>query len=52
MTEQQAQTIRRRLALYRRFLSEGVNAETARQYLIEIKRLEVELAALERDPTA
>lgn len=40
--------LRRRIALYRRYLSEGVDAELARIYLHEIAVAEAELARHEK----
>ncbi len=42
-----AETLRRRIALYRRYLSEGVDAELAQWYLRQIVEAEAELANLE-----
>lgn len=40
-----AEQLRRKIALYREYLSEGVSGERAIAYLREIKQLEVELEA-------
>lgn len=40
-----AEQLRRKIALYREYLSEGVSGERAVAYLREIKQLEVELEA-------
>ncbi len=45
--QDRAQTLRRRIALYRRYLSEGVDAELAQLYLREIAEAEAELAKLD-----
>ena len=44
---ERAELLRRRIALYRRYLAEGVEAELAGHYLREIMDAEVELAGLE-----
>jgi len=41
------QELRRQLALYRRYLAEGVDIDLARVYLAEINRAELELKLLE-----
>ena len=41
-----ADALRRRIALYRGYLREGVNANLARQYLKEIAKAEAALATL------
>lgn len=41
-----AETLRRRIALYRRYLHDGVSASLARQYLKEIAAAEAILAKL------
>lgn len=46
---ERAQILHRRIALYRRYLSEGVDADLARQYLNEISVAEAELAEIEKD---
>ena len=43
------ETLRRRIALYRRYLSEGIDVDLACQYLDEIKAAEAELAEIEKD---
>jgi hypothetical protein len=49
--EIQADALRRRIALYRRYLSEGVDAALAEIYLREIKEAQQALAELSRrDP--
>ena len=47
-----ADTLRRRITLFRRYLSEGVEAGLAIQYLDQIKRDEADLVALEQAPIA
>ncbi len=47
MTETAADTLRRRVALYRRYLREGVEVELAAEYLKTIAADEAELAAIE-----
>jgi hypothetical protein len=42
-----AETLRRRVAIYRRHLQEGATAELAAVYLREIASAEAELAAIE-----
>lgn len=44
-----AQNIRRQIALYRRYLADGVAGDVALKYLIEIRKLESELAQIEVD---
>jgi hypothetical protein len=44
-----ADTLRRRIALYRNYLAEGVDADLARQYLRDITHMEAELAQMEKD---
>ena len=46
MQQNRADTLRRRIELYRRLLSKGVNADLARVYLFEIAEAELELAEL------
>jgi hypothetical protein len=41
-----AETLRQRIALYRGYLRNGVNASLAREYLKEIAKAEAALAAL------
>jgi hypothetical protein len=48
MTER-AQTLRRRIALYRRYLAEGIAADLARQYLNDISVVEAELVEIEKN---
>ena len=48
-TDQRSEILRRRIALYRRYLAEGVDAELARHYLHEIRDATAELAEIERD---
>ena len=50
MQQNRAQTLRRRIELYRSLLSKGVGADLARVYLFEIAEAELELAELERPP--
>lgn len=45
--EDRTETLRRRISLYRRYLSEGVDAGLAERYLREIVEAEAELAKLE-----
>jgi len=45
--EMRADMLRRRVALYRDYLSKGVDSGIARQYLRAIAEAEVELAKLE-----
>jgi hypothetical protein len=42
-----AEILRRQMALYRRYLAEGVHADLARQYLAYIVTAEAELAEIE-----
>jgi hypothetical protein len=46
---ERAEILRRRIALYRRHLAEGVEAELAHHYLREIVSAESELAAIEKE---
>lgn len=46
---ERAEILRRRIALYRRYLAEGVEAELAQHYLREIVSTEAELAAIEKE---
>jgi hypothetical protein len=46
MQQTRADTLRRRIELYRGRLSKGVNADLARVYLFEIAQAELELAEL------
>ncbi len=46
---ERAEILRRRIALYRRYLAEGVDAELARQYLRDIAHMEAELAEIEKN---
>jgi hypothetical protein len=46
-----AETLRRRIALYRNYLREGVDSDLARLYLDEIMRAECALAKIEGKPT-
>jgi hypothetical protein len=48
MQQNRADTLRRRIELYRRLLSKGVDADLARVYLFEIGEAELELAELQR----
>jgi hypothetical protein len=43
MMDDRAQTLQRRIALYRRYLREGVDANLASEYLREIAEAEAEL---------
>ena len=45
--EERADMLRRRIALYRRYLREGVDAALAGQYLRQLQADEAELAAIE-----
>jgi len=45
--KERAQILRRRIALYRRYLREGVDAALAGEYLRQIRDDEAELAAIE-----
>jgi len=47
-----AATLRRRVALYRKYLSEGVDADLARTYLAEIAKDEALLAEIEGGTSA
>ncbi len=44
---ERAEILRRKIALYRRSLSEGIDGELARRYLREIVEAESELARIE-----
>ena len=44
---ERAEILRRQVALYRRYLSEGIDAELARYYLHELVEAEAELAGIE-----
>jgi hypothetical protein len=46
--EERANALRKRIALYRRYLVEGVDADLALQYLRDLRVAEVELAEIER----
>ena len=48
MQQNRAETLRRRIELYRRLLSKGVKADLVRVYLFEIAEAELELAELLR----
>jgi hypothetical protein len=50
MRETRAETLRRRIAFYRRCLERGVNADLVRVYLFEIGEAELELAELPNAP--
>jgi hypothetical protein len=50
MRETRAETLRRRIAFYRRCLERGVNADLVRVYLFEIGEAELELADLPNAP--
>jgi hypothetical protein len=45
--EERADMLRRRIALYRRYLREGVDATLALEYVAQIRDDEGELAAIE-----
>jgi hypothetical protein len=45
-----AETLRRRIALYRNYLRDGVDSDLARLYLDEIMRAEHALAKIEGGP--
>jgi hypothetical protein len=45
--EERADMLRRRIALYRRYLREGVDATLAGEYVRQIREDEAELAAIE-----
>jgi hypothetical protein len=47
MTRETPDMLRHRIAIYRRYLSEGVDGELARSYLNEIMKAEVALRDLE-----
>jgi hypothetical protein len=47
--EDRASLLRRRIALYRRYLREGVDAMLAAEYLRQLGADEVELAVIEAD---
>ena len=47
--QERADLLRRRIALCRRYLAEGVDAGLARQYLSDILAIEAELADIEKD---
>jgi hypothetical protein len=47
--DERADLLRQRIALYRRYLAEGVDGELARRYLREIVEAEAELADIEKD---
>lgn len=44
--EDRAETLRRRIALYRRYLEEGVSADLASQYLRQIMAAKLELEGI------
>lgn len=46
---ERAEILRHRIALYRQYLAEGVEAELAQHYLREIAGAEAELAAIEKE---
>ena len=50
MQQNRADTLRRRIELYRRLLSKGVHTDLARVYLFEIAEAELELAELPKPP--
>jgi hypothetical protein len=43
---ERTEILRRRIALYRRYLAEGVEVELARQYLRDIAQMEAELSQI------
>lgn len=47
--DDRAQILRRKIAHYRRLLSEGIESNLAQQYLREILKAEAELAQIEKD---
>jgi len=47
--ESHVDTLRHKLALYRRYLAAGVDSDLAPRYLREIKRLQTELARIVKD---
>lgn len=47
MTRETSDMLRQRIAIYRRYLSEGVDGDLARSYLNEIMKAEAELRDLE-----
>lgn len=47
--KERAEFLGRRIALYRRYLAEGVGIDLARHYLEEIVKSELELDAIQRD---
>lgn len=49
MVVESAETIRRRIALYRRYIRDGVESELALRYLREIVEMEWVLTERERD---
>jgi hypothetical protein len=44
--EERADTLRRRIALYRRYLAEGIDADLAQTYLRELAEAEAELSGI------
>jgi hypothetical protein len=44
--EERADTLRRRIALYRRYLAEGIDADLAQTYLRELAEAEAELSEI------
>jgi hypothetical protein len=49
MGDTRADGLRNKIALYRRYLADGVDADLAERYLREIKRTEAELARIDED---
>jgi len=47
--DEHIETLRKRIALYRRRLAEGVEMKLARVYLTDIASMEAELAKLDKD---
>ncbi len=45
--KEQVEILRRRIALYRRYLAEGVDADLAKEYLAAILAAEAELARID-----
>jgi hypothetical protein len=51
MKETWAETLRRRIAFYRRCLERGVTADLARVYLFEIGEAELDIAEMSKRPS-
>ena len=47
--KERADILRRKIALYRKYLSEGIESDLARSYLREILEAETELAQIEKN---